>query len=217
MVKLLQPHDRILLVTASTVTELGRMFVRPQEFYESPSARFRGKFFTLDSFKRYYRKRWGCGAFSYYADFGGYNMPGEVFLDWQKTFAGNETEDEQKLLGALGAMPGTFYLIGALESDVNTIDHELSHAFFHLFLWYRALCVRRLRLYDLDLEPLRKALRRIMYREEVMDDECISYVLFEKAWMRRQGVAISRLEPLRRRLNDLYEMASANLRIRSQW
>ncbi len=214
--KLLRPHDRILLVTAESASELGRMFARPQEFYESPSARFRGRYFTLDAFKSYYSKRWGNGRFSYYRDFQGYNMPGEVFLDWQKTFASNESDDEQKLLRLLGPLPDRFYLIGALAKDASTIDHEISHAFFHLFEWYRAIARRKLTLYD--LRPLRHALKKIMYSDAVLDDECVSYVLFESAWMRRAGVALNALRPLHEDLLAFYrESVALYLRPRSEW
>lgn len=216
VIKLLRPHERILLVTASTPAELGRMFLRPQEFYESP--RYRGRFFTHEQFKRYYKRHWGRGAFSYYRDFQGYNMPGEVFLDWQKAFASTETEEEQKLLNLLGALPNRFYLIGALERDVSTVKHELSHAFYHLFRDYREMTTAAL--YSQrrpEFGRLRDKLRKTMYRNEVLDDECVSYILFESAWMRRNGIAFSTLKRLREDLAFEFWRTWRCLKPREKW
>lgn len=218
MTKLLRPHERILLVTASTAAELGAMFVRPQEFYESPSRRFRGRYFTLEAFKKFYRRRTGAGSFTYYRDYQGYNIPGEVFLDWQADFASNESPEELALLTLLGPMPGQFYIIGALEKDVNTIEHELQHALFHLAREYREVVTAQLALSRSLLRPLCRALKKLMYTAEMLDDECVSYLLFEEPWMRRAGVALKPLKFLRLALMLDYKWAShAYLKPRSKW
>ncbi len=192
--------------------------MRPQEFVESPDARFKGRYFTLDKFKAAYAKTYGNGRFSYYQDYQGYNFPGERFLDWQVAFAGNETEDEQALLRLLGPLPDRFYLIGALSRDAGTLQHELSHALFHLVDEYRERVTAELVIYSDGVKMLKRALRRLSYAEEVLDDECVSYVLFEDAWMRRAGVRTSLLAALKARLMSAYRMnAFLFLKPRREW
>lgn len=205
MLKLLKPHDRIFLVVASGAAELGRAFVRLQEFYESPSARFCSRYFSLESFKRYYARRWGGGRFTYFRDYQGYNLPGEEVLDWQATFASRETADEIRLLQLLGPLPDRFYLIGARTKDVTTIGHELQHALFHLDPVYRAKVQFVVHMFE--TAPLRRALRKIMYRDSVLDDEVASYVLFEQPWMRRNRVKLRYEDIMRQRLWDHFSAA----------
>jgi hypothetical protein len=195
-VRLVKPHPQIFLFLGETPSDLGRPFVRIQEFYESPAARFRRKFFTLAQFKEWYcRTQSRTGKFTYYSDFNGYNIPGDVFLDWATAYAGNETEDEQSLLGMMGALPSQFYVMGAPEDCAGTIDHELSHAFFHLFPEYKKLMLSMLEGYDLS--DVHRYLKANMYIRDVYSDESISYIMFDDSLLHSSGVSTKHLRGLR--------------------
>lgn len=201
---LVKPHPQIYLLLGDSLADLGRAFVRVQEFYESPSKLFRGKFFPLAKFKAWYcRTQSETGKFSYYRDFGGYNVPGDVFLDWATTYAGNENEDEQGLLGLIGALPKDFYVIGAPADSATTIDHELSHAFFHLFPEYRKLMVSMFD--DFDLRGVRRYLNGNMYAEPQFADEIVSYVMFEDGLLHAAGVPTKHLRSLRGGMLGVYQ------------
>lgn len=194
--KLLKPHDQIYLFLADGPAELGHAFVRLAEYYESPSKLFRNKFFTLSEFKKWYCANQSItGKFSYYRDYTGFNIPGDVIQNWAVQYAGNESEDEQSLIQMLGALPKQFYVIGALEGDAGTLDHELSHALFHLFPEYRKLMVSMFEDYDLD--QIRRYLRRLCYAEHVLDDEIVSYVMFEDGILHRASISTKHLRALR--------------------
>jgi hypothetical protein len=72
--------DRIHLLTFDNQIDLTSTFLRFQEHYESPF--FKGKYFTLDEFKEWYIKTSPngkkSGKFTYYTDWGGFNIPSYI-------------------------------------------------------------------------------------------------------------------------------------------
>lgn len=194
--RLLKPHPQIFLFLGDTPADLGRPFVRLQEFYESPSKLFRGKFFTLDKFKSWYaRTQSESGKFTYYRDFYGYNVPGNIVHDWAATFAGRETQEEQHLLQMIGPLPQEFYVIGSPADSADTIDHEISHAFFYLFPEYRKIMLSMFDGYDLS--GVRRYLKGNMYAEPQFDDEIVSYVMFEDGLLHAAGIPTKHLRGLK--------------------
>lgn len=194
--KLVKPHPQIFLFLGDTAADLGRPFVRIQEFFESPSKLFRRRFFTVQKFKDWYRRTQSeTGKFDYFTRYNGYNVPGDVFKDWAIAYAGNETEDEQSLLGMMGAMPDQFYVIGAPAMDTVTIRHEVHHAFHHLFPEYRNLMESMLD--GFDIKPIFRYLKNSMYSEDVFNDEACAYLMFEDQILHRAGVSTKNLRGLR--------------------
>lgn len=205
-----KPNPKIFLFLGESAGDLGRPFVRMQEFYESPSKLFRRKFFTLDKFKAWYCKHQSTsGRFTYFKDFFGYNLPGDVFMEWATTYAGNETEDEQRLLGMMGALPPQFYVIGAPAKDYATIDHELSHAFWHLYPEYRWRMNAAME--GFDLRAVKRYLKANMYAPDVEADEICSYVQFDDALLHRAGVSTKHLRLLKNSMSDVYREYKAGL------
>jgi hypothetical protein len=201
--KLLKPNERILLVTSQSASELGRAFVRPAEFFESPSKWFRRRFFTLDQFKKWYcRTQSTSGKFTYYSDYFGWNIPGDAFLDWQAAYAGSENEDESNLVALLGALPDKFYLIGAGAGNLATINHELAHAFFHLYAVYREQMTSLMRGHDFS--GVYRYLKGNMYSPDVFLDEAHAYTMFDGRLMNRQGVKTAHLNDLRDKMVSLF-------------
>lgn len=201
---LIKPHEKIYLFLGDSAADLGRPFVRLQEFYESPSKLFRRKYFSLEKFKAWYRKTQSAtGQFTYYRDFCGYNVPGDVFTEWATAFAGNESEDEQSLLTMMGALPKEFYVIGAPADSLGTIDHELSHAFFYLFPEYRKTMVAMFAGYD--VRGVHKYLRANMYAPDVFVDETVSYVMFDDGLLHAAGVSTKHLRGLRGGMRGVYQ------------
>jgi hypothetical protein len=52
-------------------------FLRYQEFYESPSKKFRGKSYKLLDFMKWYASE-NDGIFTYPRDWAGFNFPGSI-------------------------------------------------------------------------------------------------------------------------------------------
>lgn len=114
------------------------MFVRLQEFYESPHPEIRGHYFTLDQFKPLYAADNG-GEFTYFNDWHGFNIPGHVALEFFSIFSSDLSPGENFIeFSTRGIFP--FYLIGSHDGDdaEDALDHELVHATYYLNDWYRA-------------------------------------------------------------------------------
>lgn len=181
-----QPFPGVLHFIYPNQTMLCKGFMRLQEFYESPlendNGFFRGRFFSRDEFKEAYIKSTNTGIdfgeFSYYDDWNGFNIPGSVVDEFIKMF--DPDLMEEYLIQAIKQFRGTqpYYVIGThYQGDVTTIEHELSHAFWHLDQDYR------LGAFDIVCSlPTKfrtvgnKALSDMGYREGVFDDEITAYL-----------------------------------------
>ena len=126
-----------------------------------------------------------------------------MFHEWAVTYAGRETEDEQSLVQMMGALPEKFYVIGAPNDSSTTIDHELSHAFFHLFPDYRIIMLSMFRGYDVT--GVRKYLKSNMYAPDVFLDESIAYIMFDDALLHAAGVSTKHLRCLRGGMLGVYK------------
>lgn len=199
---LLRPSNQIFLVTSDSPTELGKAFVRIQEFYESPYKQFRRRHFTLERFKEFYVKEFG--GWTYYSDFQGFNVPSNVFWKWLARYQKKLTPDEKALSALLktDAMPMDFYLIGALSKDVGTINHEISHALFHLYPSYGMTMQDLLK--GKDVSGVRKYLKAHMYAEPQMLDEMIAYMMFEHKILNRAGCKTKHLEETREMMTHAF-------------
>jgi hypothetical protein len=131
--------DKILWIHTRTTEDVSRVFVRIQEFYESQFSEIRGKYFTLNQLKKLYSKQ--RGSWSYYYDWGGFNVPGKVVRKFFKVFKDDLRPDERRILKILEKNKmmdsDRFYMIGTIHRDRWTFDHELAHAFFYLYPKYR--------------------------------------------------------------------------------
>lgn len=170
---------------------LNSTLIRMQEFYESPNDRFRGKHFTLDEYMDWYAASNKSGVFDYFTYWYGFNLPGEVLINFFKTFDDTRPK-EQDIFDALlytlckidsegnfvGWNTNKFYVIGTFEYPglAKTVAHELAHAYYYLDPGYRSSCEALYRC----LSPVVRAkvavrLIDIGYSEEVIEDETQAY------------------------------------------
>jgi hypothetical protein len=128
----------VVHIRADNQQELCRMFVRPQEFYESPYLEIRGQYFTLDRFKARYAVDHD-GVFTYFDDWHGFHIPGHVLLEFFSIFSHAMSSGENFIEFATRGM-NPFYLIGSHDGNdaEDALDHELVHATYYLNDWYRA-------------------------------------------------------------------------------
>jgi len=132
-------RENVFLVESETQYELTSMFVRPQEFYESPFENIKGKHFSLDEFMDTYAKE--MGNFTYFSDWSGFNITGGMFKAFFQTFRFDLREKERILLqGINGLCPnldGQFYVLGAIKGKLKVINHEIAHAYWYLYPKYK--------------------------------------------------------------------------------
>ncbi len=201
--RLQKPHPQIYLFLGETPQDLGKPFVRLQEFYESPSKKFRRRLFTLAEFKKWYCKTQSAnGKFDYYTAYNGYNVPGDVVNAFFCLYANSLTSEEISLLKMLTATSNDYYVIGAPKDSVSTIDHEIQHAFFYLFAEYRKAMASMI--VEYDLSSMRRYLKSRMYAEDMMLDECISYLCFDESILHAAGVSTKHLRGLRGGMLGVY-------------
>lgn len=174
-VTLLSPG--VILVTFPTQKELVLTMCRVQEFYEAHDSRLRGKNFTWAEFLDVFTS--DDGTFTYFLDWAGFNIPGDVFNAWSVRAVGVSDREVELIDGVLSMkqQSAAFYIIGMLEEDTGVLDHEVAHARFYLDPLYNA---KMQKLND-DLEP---AIRKLMvwellnmgYSPNVVEDELQAYL-----------------------------------------
>lgn len=109
-------------------------FLRFQEHYESP--RFKGSIFSWAQYVAWYKD--ARGSFSYPYDWAGYNFPGHILTPFRQGAFDPLTRREKAMLKALEGVTDQDYVIGSMGSDLESLRHELAHAFWHLDADYRA-------------------------------------------------------------------------------
>ena len=190
------------LLTFDTQYELCMSFVRMQEFYESPSNKFRGKYFTLEEYIDYWSLKFGKGSFTYPSVWSGFNIPGKVLLEWLRKFIGNFSDERgretavfkeigklmDKEFGDRNPMPkclsnfDKIYVIAVhdqddeVDSTKDIIAHETAHALYSLYPEYKDECDKLLK--DMPKKEIKadsKALLGMGYCKELLKDELQAY------------------------------------------
>ena len=184
---------------------LASTFVRFQEHYESPNPRFRGKAFTLEQFMDWYAANQSKdGHFSYFQDWGGFNVPSRVLTPFYEGKFDPLTEKEKALLDLFRGRPHPFYVIGTFgeELDQDTLAHEAGHGLYATSADYRRRAQEILA--GADLTDVYAKLRSIGYDDSVLLDEAHAY-LKGKSDLEWLGVALTPdLARRRTRLIALY-------------
>ena len=208
MFKLEQLFEGCYLVVAPTTQDLAKLFLRFQEHYESPNKEFRDRAFSLEEFRAWYTHKFGKeGQFSYYEDWGGFNIPGYIL---EKFYDGKFTDiqlDERWLLEQFRFMDlSQIYIIGVSEDNGReALEHEKSHALFYLNYSYRfRVNVLNMR-WKKKLTPIRLYLRKKGYCEKVLIDETNAWLCFDDEVLIEAGLDLDDLRPLQRTLRRMYQ------------
>lgn len=170
------------------------LFWRAQEFYESPSKKFREAKFSFWDYARWYAHKYE-GSFSYPADFVGFNLP---LIVAKKCYEANdlETPYDREMKGIVDSLfvnGRRQYMIGAESFKGDTFDHEMAHALYYTDIDYRnemdsmtnSLPIK-------SLARLQKNLSKIGYHRGVIKDEIQAYMATELSEKVCRGVPRSR-------------------------
>lgn len=122
--------NQIIYIEFDTQKELSLTFVRPQEFYESGLDQLRGQVFSFETFVDSHVT--DDGKFTYFHDWRGYNIPGNVLEDFFDRFE-HFTHREMKLRSITQPYSGgKYYVIAGSKAHSDVLDHELVHAHYYL-------------------------------------------------------------------------------------
>jgi hypothetical protein len=158
--------EGIYLLRFKTQYELTSTFLRVQEHYESPQ--FHGRIFTLEQYMDWYVAE--NGAFSYFQDWSGFNVPSTAFQPFYEGKFDPLTRKEKRLLALFRNLKERFYVIGIYDDGKKgTLTHELAHALFFIDDDYRQAVREAMRGYDTS--ALEKQLAKAGYARHVIPDE----------------------------------------------
>jgi hypothetical protein len=183
-------HPKIFCVTIDDDYDRAMLFCRYQEFYESPYKQFRGKYFTLTEYMRYYKNHRKEKVFTYPYDWVGYNIPSKIVSKALLTFSKGQWTEYDEIMSNIWDScenyllqfykPKTkWYLIGASNKDIQTMNHEIAHGLYYTDKDYKKSCEKLLsRIKGRDYSFLKKSLLKIGYvdDDEIINDEIQAFM-----------------------------------------
>lgn len=189
---------KIFVLEFENQTDLASTFLRFQEHYESPE--FKGKFFSLDEYKAWYTQI--KGGFTYYTDWGGFNIPSYVLKPFYEGKFNPLTLEENQILELFRNTKEPFYIIGLYKNNENiesNLNHEIAHGLFYTEPEYKNKVLKILEKYNFD--ELKNWLSSLGgYHENVLLDEVYAYSIFgSKKYQGRID------ETMKKELTELFE------------
>lgn len=159
------------------------LFMRVQEYYESPNLNFKGKSFDIWDFIEWY-SRGKKDAFTYAFDWGGFNIPLEIAYRCYDTLKDTYTpydEIMESIIFKIYEMNGddaNGYIIGAGDLEGETFIHEVCHGLYHTNPLYKELADEITETIPTSLyKNMMKNLMDSGYTIEVTDDEIQAYMM----------------------------------------
>jgi phosphoribosyl-ATP pyrophosphohydrolase len=131
--KIKEVKPNVFAVIVKDKYDRAMLFCRAQEYYESPSPKFRGKNFSIWEYMKWYHEQnhWG---FSYGADWSGFNIPLQTVRDCYNKLTKPESPYDKgmdEILNKLKSESKDSYIIGAKDTEGETFKHEVCHALYH--------------------------------------------------------------------------------------
>lgn len=166
----------IFLLEFKEEYDMTMFFLRYQEYYESPSPKFRGKTWKILDFMRYYSFAFGKGAFTYPIDWSGFNIPDYVISNVRERGI-PDPNDYDKVMWSVyqsckkRAKGNKFYIIGVVKGN-DALEHEIAHGLFYLNPEYKKEMVKLVKQMDPELRKVMDAyLLKVGYTPQVFVDE----------------------------------------------
>jgi hypothetical protein len=158
------------------------LFLRVQEFYESPNPEFRGKNFNIWDYIEWYSRR-NNDVFTYPFDWGGFNIPLEVAYNCYDTLTDSYTPYDEVMeniihqIYELNSDGCNGYIIGADSTESDTFEHEICHGLYATNKQYKELVDEvTIAIPFKPYQTFRKNLLKMGYNGIVIDDEIQAYL-----------------------------------------
>jgi hypothetical protein len=133
--KIKEVKPNVFAVIVKDKYDRAMLFCRAQEYYESPSLKFRGKNFSIWDYMKWYheQKDWG---FTYGADWSGFNIPFKIICECYSKLTKPETPYDRvmdEIIRKIKSMivNETTYVIGCENVTDGVFKHEVCHALYH--------------------------------------------------------------------------------------
>jgi hypothetical protein len=222
--------DKLYCVEMPCGYDLAMLFLRYQEYYESPNPNVKGKAFDLFEYMRWYAttntRRYNKDSyksFSYPIDFCGFNIPSYAITD---TLINNEYSGHLNIYDDLmyeiyyritqdmginqhSDPNNKFYLIGTQKMRSSTMKHEIAHGLFYLNDTYREKCLMLINEHlDKDqIKAFKKILKEYHYSADVMLDEIQAYTSTGEF---AHGFPTVNMEPFKKHFNKYYKQLKSH-------
>jgi hypothetical protein len=163
------------------------LFLRVQEFYESPNPEFRGKNFNIWDYIEWYSRR-NKDVFTYPFDWGGFNIPLKTAWDCYEKLSEYESPYDAVMDEIIRTIEMTMfnkkntrnwngYIIGAPSTDDDTFEHEVCHGLYATNKQYRELVDEvTIAIPPKEYNIFRNNLFKMGYNGIVIDDEIQAYL-----------------------------------------
>jgi hypothetical protein len=180
MFKSSQPIKNCLLLEFKTQKDLALAFCRIEEYYEG-QPKLNRNYISFVDFIDFFMK--DNGTIEYFNYWTGFNIPGNVYIEWAQKNMEDKTYWELALADAVSKkldISKPFYIIGGKKGDVNVIDHEIAHALYYMNTEYKDLMdtanyqfYKNLRI---EYSKMVKKLKKMGYGDNVIKDEVQAYM-----------------------------------------
>lgn len=160
--------------------------LRFAEFYENPH--FKGKKFSLEEFKTWYKKFTKKSIFTYNKDWAGFNLTGEAIVHFKKLNEANEEEQAFiDVVKSIKNLSNSYIICTADNSEQSTLRHEMAHALFATNHHYQNNVTKLIKKH-VKYKQLKTFVLSYGYHRSVIIDEAQAYVLedykyVEKSWL----------------------------------
>ena len=217
--KVREPLENLLHVQFIRQSDLAATFLRFQEFYESPQ--YKGKVFTFEEFKEWYtaHNEEGkiTGRFNYFYFWSAFNIPSATLKPFYEGKLDPLSGRERTFLKTFADRKKPFYIIGTFGKDndeklikddgESLLKHEVSHGLFYLHPDYKKTALAIID--EIPIEVRHQIIdyfkRTGGYHTNVMKDEIHAHVLTEQEYLAENGVDISGLEDVRKKLEKNFQ------------
>lgn len=213
MFECVQIYPNVVWTRFDNRSDLVQAFTRIQEYYESP--KFKGKVFSQSEFYRWFLETYHM---SYEEEWEGFNVPywvvEEVFGSGKFSPLNIQEKTLHHELSQFSGQP--FYLIGSLKGDTETLNHELSHAFFFLDQEFKDRVHQILWLAGPQLSHIKAHLLSMGYCDDVIPDELQAYLIHELPYLADCGISVAGLGECITDLNKAYVEVEGRFRDKLQ-
>lgn len=180
----------VFVVIIKDIYDRSMLFCRYQEYYTSPYSEIRGKFFTLESFMKFYIKNNKEKVFTYPYENLRCNIPSDSLIEARKTFSSsintydvimNEIIDfcEKESAFRNYGNKHPWYLIGVDRLKTSTLNHRIAHGLYNTNLKYKVeMDYHTFKIPQKYLTILKNKLMKEGYinDEKILNDEIQAYM-----------------------------------------
>jgi hypothetical protein len=195
------------------------LFMRVQEFYESPNPKFRGKAFEIWDYIEWYSRK-HTDSFTYASDWVGFNFPLNIAvkcydkMGYRYTYYTPYDVTMGKILDEISeevnlkyGPKSKAYIIGVGNLTSTTFQHELCHAYYHIDNNYK----KEVDAITKDIDPkiykrMCKNLEDMGYTKQVFNDEIQAYTCIDSDYFEFNfKIPETKLEKLSKKYKEVYE------------